>query len=183
MFCFNLCLLIHNRTHLDCELSDVCFGSFDWRLSAGFFLRFPGDLAEGGQHLFYVMGWRDSHNFESGNNWETVVCVICQADLIGGFVFSLSLLLALSLWTQKTSHEINARQRKHLARWNYGEASGRWNFCFISFHCFPLSPIQALVGRRNIKGTALTNTTNKLLPHSLDWIERRFPMVRSLWVT
>lgn len=97
--------------------------------------------------------------------------------------FSLSLLLALSLWTQKTSHEINARQRKHLARWNYGEASGRWNFCFISFHCFPLSPIRALVGRRNIKGTALANTTNKLLPHSLDWIERRLPVVRSLWVT
>lgn len=181
MFCFNLCLLIHNRTHLDCQRSDVCLGSFDWRLSTGFPLRFPRDLAQGGRRLIYcyVPGWEGFVNsgwgITGGNvaGWESSG----RFDWRGVFFFPLS-----SPFQHKRLPMMNEYKTKETlgtpnSRWGVGELK-------LLFHLVSLSPsVQVLVGRQNIKGRAPANTTIKLLPQSLDWIWRRLPAARPLWLT
>lgn len=157
MFCFNLRLLIHNCTHLDCS----------YRMSAReLWLTSVSLISPRTFPTRPCRGWSASHSFNGMARFpqlgpgkkreQTPACALTHSqtnrfvrqiwlEVVGLFFF------AVFLCTQKTPCEINARQRKHLetahsfsGTLNCGEASGRWKLLFYFVRCFPFSPSKPL---------------------------------------
>lgn len=164
MVCFNLRLLIHNRTRPDCSYSTSA-REF-WLTSVSLmFPALPGDLAEDGQ-LFILMGRLGSHHSDWGIKASEKPAraltnkPICQADLIGSCCFFPPPLF-LFLSTQDPpvklmQHKQNIWRRStdSLARWIMARHRGRRK-TFVLFHpLFSSLPIRALVGDGTSKASS-----------------------------